>query len=124
VPTPETEPASGYTSLTRASPAGKAASDYQNGYKPEDFPGGPGSEYPDGRAYFGVDDPSIAQIYANTSGYDPSIIETRIPDDVYEQEFKQYQSSYDGGPRQQIGIPRAVIPRLNQFPRKWYGEEP
>ncbi len=109
----------GYTSLTRASPAGQSASDFENGYNPSNFPGG-GSTYPDGRAYFGVNDPSIAQEYARLSGYDPGIIETRVPNDVFEKIFKQHVSSYDGGPRLQIGVPRDLLPYLNRFPRFWY----
>ncbi|MEZ5194235.1 MAG: hypothetical protein R2734_18325, partial [Nocardioides sp.] len=38
------EGAGGFTSLTRASPAGRSASDFEHGYNPAEFPGGPGSE--------------------------------------------------------------------------------
>lgn len=117
------EGSGGFTSLTRASPAGRSASDFEHGYDPADFPGGPGSEYPDGRAYFGVNDSSIAQEYAQLASYDPNLIETRIPNDIFEQEFKMHVSSYDGGPRRQIGVPRDLIPRLNEFPRFWLGGE-
>lgn len=107
------------TSLFRASPRGQSASDYAHGYDPENFPGG-GNSYPDGRAYFGVNDSSIAQEYANTAGYDSNIIETRIPNSVFESTFKNDVSAYDGGPRMQIGVPRDLIPTLNQYPRFWF----
>jgi hypothetical protein len=62
---PEAGTEGGTTSLFRASPRGQSASDYANGYDPAQFPGG-GNSYPDGRAYFGVNDSSIAQEYAGT----------------------------------------------------------
>ncbi len=77
--------------------------------------------YPDGRAYFGVDDPSIARDYSQLNSYDSEIIETRIPKDVFEREFAQHVSRYDGGPRRQIGVPRELITRLNEFPRFMLG---
>ncbi|MEZ5094655.1 MAG: hypothetical protein R2731_00050 [Nocardioides sp.] len=77
------EGAGGFTSLTRASPAGRSASDFEHGYNPAEFPGGPGSEYPDGRAYFGVNDSSIAKEYAQLGSYDSNVIETRIPNDIF-----------------------------------------
>jgi RHS repeat-associated protein len=106
------------TSLFRASPKGQSVGDHANGYDPARFPGG-GHGYPDGRAYFGVNDSSIAQEYARTQGYDSNIIETRIPNDVFESTFKEHVSLYDGGPRMQIGIPRDLIPDLNRYPRFW-----
>lgn len=66
--------------------------------------------YPDGKAYFGVNDPSIAESYSQLRNWDPRVIKVRIPNDVFEREFRQYVPRYDGGPLYQIGVPREVIP--------------
>jgi RHS repeat-associated protein len=113
------EPGGGQVSLFRASPRGQSQADFDHGYDPANFPGS-GNAYPDGRAYFGVNEPSIAQEYAALNNYDSQIIETRIPSDVFENIFKDHVSDYDGGPRVQIGVPRDLIPVLNQFPRFWF----
>ena len=77
----------------------------KDGFKPEDFPkDGP---YADGKAYFGFENKGkeIALDYSTRGGYDPKVLQIRIPRADFEKYFREHVQNYDAVPNGQVGIP-------------------
>jgi hypothetical protein len=90
------------------------------GFRKEDFPGDPKQwGYPDGRAYFGMQDRGrqIALDYATRGGYDRSVVQICIPKADFERHFRAHVLDYDGVPDAQIAIPNTMFDILNRYPR-------
>ncbi len=91
------------------------------GFLPEDFPGDQKiNSFPDGKAYFGLQDQGreIALDYASRAGgYDPNVIEIRIPAQDFVRYFESYVGSYDGIPAAEVAIPNTDFNILNRYPR-------
>jgi RHS repeat-associated protein len=97
-------------SLFKAPQRGLGQSQYDIGYRPEDFPGN--------GAYFARDKP-IADSFAYHFG--EGVIETRIPADVYAENFAEHEMPYLGTPTgTELAIPASKLGHLSQFPRIWY----
>ncbi|MBO1415405.1 RHS repeat-associated core domain-containing protein [Streptomyces sp. FH025] len=93
-----------------------------DGFSERDFPGS-GNGYPDGRAYFGLEDDgkTIALDYASRGGYDGGVVQIRIPKADFEQHFRQYVGSHNGVPNVEVAIPNTAFGILNQYPRSMVG---
>ncbi|WP_151898175.1 hypothetical protein [Streptomyces sp. C8S0] len=94
----------------------------KDGFTEKDFPGS-GNGYPDGRAYFGLEDDgkTIALDYASRGGYDGGVVQVRILKADFEQHFSQYVGSHNGVPNVEVAIPNTAFDRLNQYPRSMVG---
>jgi hypothetical protein len=94
----------------------------KDGFHPDDFPGS-GNGYPDGNAYFVMreDGKQIALDYASRGGYDPNVIEVRIPRADFDEHFAGYRTSYDGRANARIAIPNTAFDMLNRYPRSLVG---
>jgi RHS repeat-associated protein len=104
--------------LYKAPGKGMADKLLNDGFDPADFPGS-GNGFPDGRAYFGLNDTGreIALDYASRGGYDNAVIQVRIPKADFDEHFRQYIGSHNGVPGSEVAIPNTVFDRLNQYPR-------
>ncbi|WP_053170603.1 polymorphic toxin-type HINT domain-containing protein [Streptomyces sp. SBT349] len=91
----------------------------EDGFDPADFPGA-GNGYPDGRAYFGLQDEGreIALDYASRGGYDSAVIRVRIPEADFGRYFSSYVGSHNGVPGVEVAIPNAQFEILNRYPRE------
>jgi hypothetical protein len=102
-------------SLFKAPARGLGESQYAEGYKAADFPGH--------GAYFGLGSQggrAIAESYA--VHYGEGIIETRVPTDVYAENFAKFEMKYLGSPPgTELAIPGESLDLLSQFPRIWHG---
>jgi hypothetical protein len=99
-------------SLSKAPASGRGASQFAEGYKPEDFPGN--------GAYF-AREREIAESFAHH--YGEGVIETRVPADVYGEHFAEHEMPYLGEPPgTELAIPPSKLNLLSQFPRFWHGQ--
>ncbi len=104
-------------SLWRASRRGHGADDLVKGYNPAHFP--EGGRYADGRAYF-ARERWIAEQYAGRAGYEDFVTEIRVPRQIYERLFKNFETNYvsRAGVGTQVRIPREFLEALNVFSRR------
>jgi Pretoxin HINT domain len=104
--------------LYKAPGAGMTNKLLKDGFTSEDFPGS-GNGYPDGRAYFGLneDGKTISLDYAGRGGYDGSVLQVTVPRADFEQNFAQYVGAHNGVPDTEVAIPNTVFNVLNQYPR-------
>ncbi|MDT7783050.1 MAG: hypothetical protein QOF58_1469, partial [Pseudonocardiales bacterium] len=88
------------------------------GFDIADFPGS-GNGFPDGRAYFGLNDTGreVALDYASRGGYDSAVLQVRIPLADFEKHFRQYVGSHNGVPNAEVAIPNTMFDLLNKYPR-------
>lgn len=103
--------------LFKAPQRGNGRRQYENGYRADDFPGGPHDPYMDGKAYFAKEQ-ELADNYAKH--YKEGVIEVQVPRSEYDQTFRQYEKPYEGGPLTEVEIPNTEVEKLNDFPRKWH----
>ncbi|RMI45213.1 hypothetical protein EBN88_03490 [Streptomyces triticirhizae] len=91
----------------------------EDGFDPADFPGS-GNGYPDGRAYFGLQDEGreIALDYASRGGYDSAVVRVRIPEADFDRYFSSYVGSHNGVPGVEVAIPNTQFEVLNRYPRE------
>jgi len=104
----------------KAPPRGATDRLLRNGFDPVEFPGDPTSNtYPDGKAYFGLEDRglTIALDYASRGAYDSQVIKVEIPRAEFELYFGRYVQAYDGVPRAEVAIPNTEFGALNRYPR-------
>ncbi|MFB7539371.1 polymorphic toxin-type HINT domain-containing protein [Streptomyces zaomyceticus] len=87
-----------------------------DGFDPADYPGS-GNGYPDGRAYFGLNEigKEIALDYSTRGGYDGTVIQVRIPKDDFEKHFSKYIGKHNGVPNSEVSIPKELFGRLNSY---------
>lgn len=83
----------------------------REGYRPEDFPGRSGG-HPDGCAYF-AKDRWMAEEFAHPrlTGYEDYLIEIRIPRDVYDESFREFEDGTMIGNRAGVEL---AVPRQNR----------
>lgn len=89
-----------------------------DGFSKIDFPGS-GNSYPDGKAYFGLEDEGkiIALDYASRGGYDDRVLQIRIPKTDFDRFFRDYIGSHNGVPGVEVAIPNTAFDILNRYPR-------
>ncbi|MGX1974449.1 DUF6531 domain-containing protein [Streptomyces kronopolitis] len=106
--------------LFKAPQPGLGQHQRDNGYLPEDFPGGDNhpSGY-DGRAYFSKDNFDLP-LNKYAKFYREGLIEVRIPAEDYRQHFQKYDRPYEGGPDIEVPIPHEGLSQLNKYPRIWH----
>jgi hypothetical protein len=106
------EAAGDVVSVFKAPQPGLGASQFENGYLAEDFPG-------DG-AYFAREE-TIAESFAYH--YGEGVIETRIPADVYAQNFAEHEMPFLGEPPgTELAVPPSKLGLLSQYPRVWHNQ--
>ncbi|GGS63856.1 hypothetical protein GCM10010259_60740 [Streptomyces daghestanicus] len=110
-------------SLYKAPGKGMTEKIMKDGFDPEDFPGTPG-DYPDGSAYFGVEEKGkeIALDYASRGYWDSNVVQIRIPKADFDKHFAEDVAKYDGIPGAQAIIPKTKFEQLNKYPRSILGD--
>ncbi len=106
--------------LYKAPQRGLGRHQYENGYLPEDFPGG--DNHPsgfDGRAYFAKDDFEVP-LTKYAKFYGEGVIEVSVPVEDYVRLFRKYERLYEGGPAVEVPIPHEGMKHLNEYERRWY----
>jgi RHS repeat-associated protein len=104
-------------SLYKAPQKGMTQKILQEGFKVEDFPGGPGDVF-DGNAYFAIGERGkqiASEKYAPFGTYDGTVIRVDIPRTDFDQHFPR-PKSLDGEPNIEVAIPNTMFDRLNQYP--------
>jgi hypothetical protein len=116
------------TTLYKALRKGQTAKVLNQGFDPADYPGdssGPESNFPNGRAYFGIGSKGkeIALDYASYGSYDDIPIKIDIPTAIFNNTFGRYVGKYDGAPDAEVAIPSSMFPELNGFRPTLLGPE-
>ena len=106
------------TTIYKAPAKGTTETLLNNGFSESDFPGS-GNSYPDGKAYFGLEDEGrlIALDYASRGGYDDKVLQIQIPKADFDQFFRGYIGSHNGVPGVEVAIPNTAFDILNRYPR-------
>jgi RHS repeat-associated protein len=98
-------------SVYKAPQSGKGADQYNNGYKTKDFCEG------DQCAYF-TKDKALADEYAKH--YGEGVIELKVPKSTYNNQLKQFEYPYQGGPYTELPVPHSGFDALNGAERVWH----
>lgn len=100
--------------IYKATQKGKGQILLEQGFYPDDFPYHPPTA--DGKCYFAAPNSrSLAEEYHRY--YKDGILEVTIDSEIYEQYFKPFEKSYQGGEQVELPIPQDLFPILNQYPR-------
>jgi RHS repeat-associated protein len=103
-------------SLWRAPRAGRE--ELTNGYSVANHPK---DAFSDGNAYFaGPNSRSLAEEYARHGPYEDGVLEVRIDKATFEEQFRPFESPYQGGPDTEVPVPQEMFDLLNSYPRFFY----
>ena len=122
IPVPRRAPKSETVSIFKAPQRGLGRKQFENGYRPQDFPNAdssiPAAYRSDGGKAFFAKQRGGANNYAKD--YGDGVIEVKVPKNIYDEHFSGLERQLDGGPYDELPVPHELFEYLNEAERIWH----